>query len=227
VPVTECHRSPCTEATRTRTNYLVVCDCRPCDLGQSQDLVWRHHRRTAGMIDIRGGPEFIAARLISRQPLVVGFSLIFRYFLPQYRHLANFLRKAGIRSHFTIGGHHPSLCHDEILRGFPELDSVVRYEGEEMLMELVGPSSGGRRLAPDTWDRLPEPGASGSNQLGDIAAIPSSWDAIENFLRYGCPLRGNFGRSLLPRTRLPRTRFAETEYIRSTGMPTEFGPVLP
>ena len=96
--------------------------------------VLTHHGRTAEMIDIRDGPESIASRLISRQPLVVGFSLIFQYFLPQYRRLADFLRKAGIRSHFTIGGHYPSLCHDEILRGFPELDSVVRYEGEETLM---------------------------------------------------------------------------------------------
>jgi radical SAM superfamily enzyme YgiQ (UPF0313 family) len=99
--------------------------------------VLTHHGHTAEMIDIRDGPESIAARLISKQPLIVGFSLIFQYFLPQYRRLAGFLREVGIRSHFTIGGHYPSLCHDEILRGFPELDSVVRYEGEETLTELV------------------------------------------------------------------------------------------
>ena len=31
----------------------------------------------------------------------------------------------------------PSLCHDELLAQFPEIDSVVRYEGEETLIELV------------------------------------------------------------------------------------------
>src|SRR5260370_1225732 len=56
------------------------------------------HGRTAELIDIRDGPESIAKRLISKQPLVVGFSLIFQYFLPQYRRLASFLRQAGSRS---------------------------------------------------------------------------------------------------------------------------------
>ncbi len=89
------------------------------------------------MVDIRDGAESIASRLIGRPPLVVGFSLIFQYFLPQYRRLATMLRNVGISSHFTMGGHYPSLCHDELLRNFPELDSVVRYEGEQTLPELV------------------------------------------------------------------------------------------
>ncbi len=89
------------------------------------------------MVDIRDGAESIAARLIGRPPVVVGFSLIFQYFLPHYRHLATMLRNVGVTSHFTIGGHYPSLCHDELLRNFPELDSVVRYEGEQTLPELV------------------------------------------------------------------------------------------
>jgi len=119
--------------------------------------VLREHGRTVEMIDIRDSPESIAARLISRQPLVVGFSLIFQYFLPQYRKLAAFLRQVGIRSHFTIGGHYPSLCHDETLRGFPELDSVVRYEGEQTLAELVD-----RLAAEDDWRKT-----SGIAYLGD------------------------------------------------------------
>ena len=89
------------------------------------------------MVEVRDGPEQIAERLIGRQPLVVGFSLIFQCFLPQFRELAIHLRSEGITSHFTIGGHFPSLCHDECLANFPELDSVVRYEGEETLVELV------------------------------------------------------------------------------------------
>ena len=89
------------------------------------------------MMDIRDGPEKIAERLASRQPLVVGFSLIYQVFLPQFRRLASYLRAAGVTSHFTIGGHFPSLCHDECLNRFPELDSVVRYEGEVTLVDLV------------------------------------------------------------------------------------------
>ena len=92
---------------------------------------------TVHMIEVRDGPEKIAERLASRQPLVVGFSLIFQVFLPQFRRVASHLRAAGITSHFTIGGHFPSLCHDEVLAQFPELDSVVRYEGERTLVDIV------------------------------------------------------------------------------------------
>lgn len=93
--------------------------------------------RTVELIDIRLGSGKIAALLAKRQPLVVGFSLIFQFFLPQFRKVAQQLRKAGITSHFTIGGHYPSLCYDELLQNFPEMDSVVRYEGEETLVELI------------------------------------------------------------------------------------------
>jgi radical SAM superfamily enzyme YgiQ (UPF0313 family) len=96
------------------------------------------------MVDIRESAESILARLISRQPSVVGFSLIFQYFLPQYRKLAAYLRSGGITSHFTIGGHYPTLCHEELLRNFPEIDSVVRYEGEHTLPDLVERLATGR-----------------------------------------------------------------------------------
>ena len=99
--------------------------------------VLERHGCAAEMIDIRDGPTAIAARLVERPPLVVGFSLIFQFFLPQFRRVAVHLREAGITSHFTIGGHYASLCHEELLRNFPEIDSVVRYEGEETLIELV------------------------------------------------------------------------------------------
>jgi anaerobic magnesium-protoporphyrin IX monomethyl ester cyclase len=95
------------------------------------------HGRTVEMIDVRDGAGPIADRLRARPPLVVGFSLIFQFFLPQFRRVAAGLRDAGIASHFTIGGHYASLCHDEVLALFPELDSVARYEGEQTLIELT------------------------------------------------------------------------------------------
>lgn len=105
--------------------------------------VLQERGRVVEMIDVRDGPERIAARLASRPPLVVGFSLIFQCFLPQFRAVATHLRSEGVTSHFTIGGHFPSLCHDECLANFPELDSVVRYEGEETLVDLVDRLSAG------------------------------------------------------------------------------------
>jgi radical SAM superfamily enzyme YgiQ (UPF0313 family) len=102
------------------------------------------------MIDVRDRPETIAERLAAQQPLVVGFSLIFQVFLPQFRKLAQSLRAAGINSHFTIGGHFPSLCPDEVLKHFPHLDSVVRFEGEDTLVDLVD-----RLLSNRDWRETP------------------------------------------------------------------------
>jgi radical SAM superfamily enzyme YgiQ (UPF0313 family) len=112
--------------------------------------VLQQRGHTVHMIDVRDGPEKIAERLVSRQPLVVGFSLIFQVFLPQFRKVASRLRDEGITSHFTIGGHFPSLCHDEVLKHFPELDSVVRYEGEHTLVDLVD-----RLLSNRDWRQTP------------------------------------------------------------------------
>ena len=102
------------------------------------------------MIDVRNGAAKIAERLVAQRPLVVGFSLIFQVFLPQFRKLARRLRAAGINSHFTIGGHFPSLCPDEVLKHFPELDSVVRFEGEETIVDLVD-----RLLSNRDWRETP------------------------------------------------------------------------
>lgn len=72
------------------------------------------------------------------QPRLIGFSVIFQYALDEFAGLMRCMREAGIRSHFTAGGHFPSLCPKETLGLAPELDSVVCFEGEETLTELLG-----------------------------------------------------------------------------------------
>jgi radical SAM superfamily enzyme YgiQ (UPF0313 family) len=112
--------------------------------------VLQRRGRHVSMIDVRDAPHQIAERLRTEQPVLVGFSLIFQAFLPQFRRLAAHLRAAGVMGHFTMGGHFPSLCHEEALSQFPELDSLVRYEGEETLAELVEHLAAG-----GDWRRIP------------------------------------------------------------------------
>jgi anaerobic magnesium-protoporphyrin IX monomethyl ester cyclase len=70
-------------------------------------------------------------------PMIIGFSLIFQFYIRKFDALMRSLRAAGVSSHFTIGGHFPSLSTAETLRLLPQLDSVVRFEGEATLVELA------------------------------------------------------------------------------------------
>ena len=79
----------------------------------------QEHGYTVEMCDVREGPRKVAAIVKRAQPEIVGFSLIFQYFLPQFRRVAMHLRRAGIQSHFTMGGHYASLCHEDARRAFP------------------------------------------------------------------------------------------------------------
>ena len=70
-------------------------------------------------------------------PRLIGFSIIFQFAIDEFAQLAHYLREQGIKSHFTAGGHFPSLCPKETLELLPDLDSVVRFEGELTLAELL------------------------------------------------------------------------------------------
>ena len=89
------------------------------------------------LVEYRDPFEQILGQIRRADPVVVGFSLIFQYYLPEYRRLMSRLRAEGVTAHFTIGGHYPSLCPDEVLAAVPELDSVALFEGERTLPELV------------------------------------------------------------------------------------------
>ena len=90
----------------------------------------------------------------SEQPDLVGFSLIFQYMVPEFAQTIRALRAAGVSAHFTIGGHYASFEPEALLRWIPELDSVVRFEGEATLAELVAAlddPAAWRRIAGIAW----------------------------------------------------------------------------
>ncbi len=89
------------------------------------------------IIDFRVGKEKILDELLQIKPLVAGFSVIFQYHIYKFRDLIRYLRENGVDCHFTAGGHYPSLRCREFLGTIPEFDSVVLYEGEFTLLELV------------------------------------------------------------------------------------------
>jgi anaerobic magnesium-protoporphyrin IX monomethyl ester cyclase len=96
------------------------------------------------VVDIEQDPEAIVNTARELDPVLIGFSLIFQFYVRNYGALIELLRAAGIRCHFTMGGHFPSLSYQETLAIIPELDSVVRFEGEQTLVELADAVSTGR-----------------------------------------------------------------------------------
>jgi radical SAM superfamily enzyme YgiQ (UPF0313 family) len=82
-------------------------------------------------------PAKICELVARGEPDVVGFSLIFQYMAPEFGRAISALRAAGCRAHITIGGHYPSFDYAEVLERIPGADSIVRFEGEATLVELM------------------------------------------------------------------------------------------
>jgi anaerobic magnesium-protoporphyrin IX monomethyl ester cyclase len=106
--------------------------------------VLRQFGYTVHVVDIEQEPETILKTAQEINPVLIGFSLIFQFFIDRYAELLDHLRANGVTCHFTMGGHFASLSYEQTLALAPDLDSVVRFEGEMTLVELVDAISSGR-----------------------------------------------------------------------------------
>ncbi len=89
------------------------------------------------IIDFQMKKKDILKELNKIKPSVVGFSIIFQFHIDIFKELIDYLRLKGIKSHFTAGGHFPSMRYSTLLDTIPNLDSVVLFEGEYTFLELV------------------------------------------------------------------------------------------
>jgi anaerobic magnesium-protoporphyrin IX monomethyl ester cyclase len=89
------------------------------------------------ILDFRSGKDEILKVIKKLKPKIVGFSVIFQYYLHEFKELINYLREAGINSHFSAGGQYASMRYEDLFRFIPSLDSIVRFEGEYTFLELV------------------------------------------------------------------------------------------
>jgi radical SAM superfamily enzyme YgiQ (UPF0313 family) len=102
------------------------------------------------ILDFEDRFEAVEATVRCLNPILVGFSLIFQFYVLRFEALIRRLRASGIDAHFTMGGHFPTLSHQHALALVPQLDSVVRFEGELTLLELVDALGTGR-----DWHAIP------------------------------------------------------------------------
>jgi radical SAM superfamily enzyme YgiQ (UPF0313 family) len=104
----------------------------------------RNQGYSVEVFDIETNRNILLKAALNNSPVLIGFSLIFQFYIKQYRELIRFLRHNNIDCHFTMGGHFPSLSYGQTLELVPELDSVVLFEGELTLVELVDHLSAGK-----------------------------------------------------------------------------------
>src|SRR5204863_3788691 len=72
-----------------------------------------------------------------------------QFMAPDFASVSKALRSGGVTSHFTMGGHYSSFAPETILKLIPELDSVIRVEGEAALTELTNAI-----VAGDSWREI-------------------------------------------------------------------------
>ena len=184
-----------------------------------------------------GAEDSVVRAVCEADARLVGFSIIFQYNLRDYGELMKALRKAGVQSHFTAGGHYPSLRPENTLREIPELNTVVRFEGELTARELLE-----RLDRPETWgeiqgltfrrngevlvnparpliedlDRLPWPAR--GEQLQSVRGIPTAPMLASRGCLFDCSfcsIRQFYGQAPGPlrRTRSPEDVAREMRYL--------------
>ncbi len=135
---TECNLDTGPPPYREKPNVVLIGFQKMGNLGLGYlSAVLREAGFTVHIIDIESPPEHITETIVRVRPIVVGFSLIFQYYIHRYGVMMRDLRRQGVDCHFTMGGHYPTLSFEQTLKAVPELDSVVRFEGEATLLELV------------------------------------------------------------------------------------------
>ncbi len=136
-------------------------------------------------------------------PIVIGFSLIFQFYIRRYRDVIRRLRAAGVDAHITMGGHFPSLGPAATFELVPELDSVVQYEGELTLLDLADALSTGAdwRAIPGIVHAGRRPAASASRPATSCATSTTCPGPTRDF-----EPEAVLGRRVMPLLASPRLR---------------------
>jgi len=112
------------------------------------------------------GPVLQAITEAEEPPLLVGLSLAFQWRAPDFLALAVALREVGYAGHITAGGHFATFAGEDLLRDFPQLDSICRQEAERTLVSLVQ-----ALLAGAAWSDIPGMMSRGAEGV-HVAALP-------------------------------------------------------
>ncbi len=79
----------------------------------------------------------LAAEIMAREFRLLGVTVIYQGAAKEQLSLISILRKKGLKTHVCVGGYFPTLAHRQLMADTPEIDSVVRGEGEYTVRELL------------------------------------------------------------------------------------------
>jgi hypothetical protein len=134
----------------------------------------------------------VARRVLAERPAAIGLAAQFQHRGMDFLALARELRRAGFRGHITAGGHFATMAHAQILGGRFGIDSVVLYEGEETVGELLDALGEGRDLATVAGLALPD-GRGGAYRTAprplaaDLDALPLAQRYRQHSRQMGVP----------------------------------------
>lgn len=130
----------------------------------------------AVVVPFAAEPEIarVATAALAERPLVIGLSMTFQSRCREFIQLARELRARGFAGHLTAGGHFATLAAGELLRDVPEIDSCVRNEGEETLVDLIGVArrAAQRGARPDAAELAAVAGIAARDVDGQVAFSP-------------------------------------------------------
>lgn len=78
-----------------------------------------------------------AELILAYNPAALGINLNFQYLAPVTAELLQAVRQRGYTGHITLGGLYASVAAEFLIGNLPEVDTIVRFEGEETYPQLL------------------------------------------------------------------------------------------
>ncbi len=152
----------------------------------------RGHQTRLVSFEARADAPGCVESILDFHPDLVGLSMTFQATVQDHLELARLIRKAGYAGHITCGGHVPTFCHREILAAAPQIDSVVRHEGEQTLIDLLDALGNGaepRGIPGLVWREGPEIAVGPARPLlADLESIPAPLRRSKPLVVGGAPI---------------------------------------
>lgn len=112
------------------------------------------HSATVIAYSYRSDLDDALKHTLEQKPDLVGLGIAFQNNIDDYLLFLRALRERGYTGHMTCGGHVPTFCHTELLQDIPGLDTAVRHDGEQTLVQMLDALARGeepRNIAGLVW----------------------------------------------------------------------------